>query len=123
MDSEGRYLSCNSRLLGIIPGPKEPKDLNPFLCFIGEEFERLRSSTMSYEYQECDESGEAIKYSGTHRPVLGFIYADAKAREKVHLCFPGMLSKALFLLAACLTSSGTRRRDVSQATISRLCGE
>eukprot|EP00889_Picochlorum_renovo_P002896 jgi/Picre1/29926/NNA_005304.t1 len=96
MDSEGRYLSCNSRLLGIIPGPKEPKDLNPFLCFIGEEFERLRSSTMSYEYQECDESGEAIKYSGTHRPVLGFIYADAKAREKVHLCFPGNAIKGCY---------------------------
>jgi len=96
MDSEGRYLSCNSRLLGIIPGPKEPKDLNPFLCFIGEEFERLRSSTMPYEYQECDESGEAIKYSGTHRPVLGFIYADAKAREKVHLCFPGIATKGCY---------------------------
>eukprot|EP00889_Picochlorum_renovo_P006409 jgi/Picre1/33439/NNA_008763.t1 len=96
MAPEGRYLSCNTRLLGIIPGPKEPKNLNPFLCFIGEEFERLRSSPMEYQYDEVDEDGDVVRHSGVHRPILGFIHADAKAREKIHMCAPGNAIKGCY---------------------------
>ena len=55
LDVEGRYKSHNTRLLAIIPGPKEPQDLNPFLCFVGAAFERLRKEQLAVRYLESQE--------------------------------------------------------------------
>eukprot|EP00889_Picochlorum_renovo_P006357 jgi/Picre1/33387/NNA_008711.t1 len=48
------------------------------------------------EYQILDESGNIETEVVRHKPVLSFIYADAKAREKILLCSPGNAIKGCY---------------------------
>ena len=95
MGIDGRYKDCHTRTLAIIPGPAEPKDLNPFLCYIGEEIENFRKKGIKISYKEVV-NGESQLKEETHFPIWGHIYADAKAREKILLCKPGTACKGCF---------------------------
>jgi hypothetical protein len=107
----GRYKDSHTRVLAIVPGPTEPTDLNPYLCYIGAEMEKYRKEGMKISYKE-EVDGEIRTMEEIHHPVWAHIYADAKAREKILLCKPGTALKGCFycwqISTQFLTKTGKR---------------
>lgn len=74
--------------LMIIPGPKEPSNLNPYFNIIGREFNSINRKGLRVKYR--DESGQMKKIR--HKAFWCFIDCDAVARTKFG-CFNGAIAQ------------------------------
>jgi len=74
--------------LMVIPGPKEPSNLNPYFNIIGREFNSINRKGLRIKYR--DESGQMKKIR--HKAFWCFIDCDAVARTKFG-CFNGAIAQ------------------------------
>lgn len=82
--------SWNQHVIGIIPGPKMPENLNPYMQVIVDELLRLCEEGMlvteNWEEESVSDDGAGYRKhtrTFTHRVFLGVILCDTPARAKV----------------------------------------